>query len=442
MTRIPSPPVAIPSSPVVLHRETLSNGLRVVLSPDQSAPVVAIGVHYDVGFRSEPQGRTGFAHLFEHLMFQGSESLEKLAHFRHVQSSGGTFNGSTHPDYTNYFEAVPSAALERALFIEADRMRAPRITAENLRNQVDVVKEEIRLNVLNRPYGGFPWITLPPVLYDTFPNAHNGYGDFSELEAATVDDCAAFFDVYYAPGNAVLTVSGDFQVDDAIELVHRHFDDVPARPVPARPSFAEPPPDRERRHRHLDSLAPLPALAIGYRLPDPTAGFEGYFAYEVLCAVLSDGDSSRLEQRLVHTDALVTDIGAHCGLFGAPLDARDPDTLTVTAMHPLSVDVNRVLEVIDEEIARLAADGPDPDELARITARWAATLFRENDRLVSRTMSIGAFELLHGRAELVAELPAMVAAVGAEHVANAAAALRPDSRAVLIVEPGTAGQEP
>jgi zinc protease len=434
MTRVLSPTVE-------LHRETLPNGLRVVLSPDQSAPVVAVSVHYDVGFRSEPEGRTGFAHLFEHLMFQGSESLEKLAHFRHVQSSGGTFNGSTHPDYTNYFEVVPSAALERALFIEADRMRAPRITAENLRNQVDVVKEEIRLNVLNRPYGGFPWITLPPVLYDTFPNAHNGYGDFSELEAATVDDCAVFFDAYYAPGNAVLTVCGDFAVDAAVELVHRHFDDVPARPVPVRPSFAEPPPDRERRHRHPDPLAPLPALAIGYRLPDPTAGFDGYLAYEVLCAVLSDGDSSRLEQRLVHTDALVTDIGARCGLFGAPLDARDPDTLNITAMYPSHVDVNRVLDVTDEEIARLAADGPDPDELARITARWAATLFRENDRLVSRTMAIGAFELLHGRAELVAELPAMVVAMGSEQVANAAAALRPDSRAVLIVEPATAGQE-
>jgi zinc protease len=420
---------------VELHRETLSNGLRVVLSPDRSAPVVAVGVHYDVGFRSEPQGRTGFAHLFEHLMFQGSESLEKLAHFRHVQSSGGTFNGSTHPDYTDYYEVVPSAALERALFIEADRMRAPRITADNLRNQVDVVKEEIRLNVLNRPYGGFPWITLPPVLYDTFPNAHNGYGDFTELEAATVDDCAAFFDVYYAPGNAVLTVCGDFPVDAAVELVHRHFDDVPARPVPIRPSFAEPPPDRERRHRHTDPLAPLPALAIGYRLPDPTAGFEGYLAYEVLSAVLSDGDSSRLEQRLVHADALVTDIGTGCGLFGSPLDARDPDTFTITAMYPASVDANRVLAVTDEEIARLAADGPDPDELARITARWAATLFREHDRLVSRTMAIGAFELLHGRAELIAELPVMIAAMSPEQVAAAAAGLCPDSRAVLIIEP-------
>jgi zinc protease len=426
----------IPLPTVELHRETLPNGLRVVLAPDRSAPVAAVGVHYDVGFRSEPEGRTGFAHLFEHLMFQGSESLEKLAHFRHVQSSGGTFNGSTHPDYTDYYEIVPAGALERALFIEADRMRAPRITADNLRNQVDVVKEEIRLNVLNKPYGGFPWITLPPVLYDTFPNAHNGYGDFSELEAATVDDCAAFFDVYYAPGNAVLTVAGDLDVDDAIKLVHRHFEDVPARPVPVRPSFAEPSPDRERRHCLPDPLAPLPALAIGYRLPDPTVDLDGYLAYEVLAGVLCDGDSSRLEQRLVHTDELVTDISVGCGLFGAPLDARDPDTFTVTAIHPSTVDVDRVLAATDEEIARLAADGPDPDELARITARWAATLFRNHDRLVSRTLAIGALELLHGRAELVAELPALVAAVGSEQIARAAARLRPDSRAVLTLEPG------
>lgn len=418
-----------------LHRETLPNGLRVVLAPDHSTPVVAVCMHYDVGFRSEPEGRTGFAHLFEHLMFQGSESLEKLAHFRYVQSSGGVFNGSTHPDYTNYFEVLPSAALERALFLEADRMRAPRITAENLRNQVDVVKEEIRLNVLNRPYGGFPWITLPPVLYDTFPNAHNGYGDFTELEAATVDDCAAFFDAYYAPGNAVLTVAGEFDVETAVELVHRHFGDVPARRFPDRPSFAEPAPERERRRCLPDPLAPLPAVAVGYRLPDPVGDLKAYLAHEVLAAVLSDGDSSRLEQRLVHTDELVTDIGAGCGLVGAPLDSRDPDTFTVTAIHPSTVDVQRVLAATDEEIARLARQGPEPEELTRITARWAASLFREYDRLTSRALALGAFELLHGRAELVTDLPAMVAAVQPEQVASAAARLRPDSRAVLIIEP-------
>src|SRR3954466_8680724 len=205
-----------------LNRFTLPNGLRVVLAPDAGAGVVGVAVHYDVGFRSEPEGRTGFPHLFEHVRFPGRESLPKLEHFRLVQSSGGVFNGSTHTDYTDYFEVVPAGALERGLFREADRMRAPRITAENLSNQVDVVSEEIRLNVLNRPYGGFPWIDLPPVLFTTFPNAHNGYGDFVDLQAATVEDCAEFFETYYTPANAVLTVVGDLDPDETAALVDKH----------------------------------------------------------------------------------------------------------------------------------------------------------------------------------------------------------------------------
>jgi predicted Zn-dependent peptidase len=422
-------------APPELHRFTLGNGLRVVLAPDRTNPVVSVSVHYDVGFRSEPEGRTGFAHLFEHLMFQGSESLEKLAHFRHVQSSGGTFNGSTHPDYTDYFEVLPSAALERALFLEADRMRAPKITEENLRNQVDVVKEEIRLNVLNRPYGGFPWILLPAALYQTFPNAHNGYGDFTELEQADLADCAAFFDTYYAPANAVLTVAGDFAVTEAQDLVQRHFGDVPNRPAPDRPSFAEPPPSGQLRVEHVDQHAPLPALAVGYRMPDPVAELDTYLAYVVLSQVLSDGDSSRLPQRMMHRDSLVTDIGTSCGLFGAPLDARDPDTFMITAIHPGEVAADRVLDVLDEELVRLAEHGPDVDELTRVTARWSAGLHHEHDRIVSRTLALGAFELLHGRPEMVAELPARVARVTTEDVSAAAKALRPDARAVLTLKP-------
>ncbi len=424
-----------------LHRVTLPNGLRVVLAPDAAgqqrgrAPVVGVSVHYDVGFRSEPEGRTGFAHLFEHLMFQGSESLEKLAHFRHVQGSGGTFNGSTHQDYTDYYELLPSAALERALFLEADRMRAPKITEENLRNQVDVVKEEIRLNVLNRPYGGFPWILLPPVLYSTFANAHNGYGDFTDLEQATVDDCAAFFDSFYAPSNAVLTVAGDIDVDHTIELIHKHFDDVPAREVPERPSFAEPFPTSEQRGKHVDPHAPLPAVALGYRLPDPVGELKAYLANVVLAAVLSDGDASRLQQRLVHQDSLVVDVHASCGLMGAPLDARDPDTFTITAIHSPEVECERVVSAVDEELEKLATDGPSTEELTRVTARWAATLHREHDRVLSRTLDLGSAELLHGRAELVAELPRLISEVGVEEVASAAKALRSDARAMLEVEP-------
>ncbi|MFC5142258.1 M16 family metallopeptidase [Actinomycetospora rhizophila] len=421
-----------------LHRRVLDNGLRVLLVPDPAAPVVGVAVHVDVGFRSEPEGRTGFAHLFEHLMFQGSESLEKLAHFRHVQSSGGVFNGSTHQDYTNYFEVLPSAALERALFLEADRLRAPRLTQENLRNQVDVVKEEIRLNVLNRPYGGFPWILLPPVLYDTYPNAHNGYGDFTDLEQADLDDAAAFFDAYYAPGNAVLTVVGDLDPDEAATLVEKHFGDIPARAVPARPSFAEPPPDGVRREDVTDAHAPLPALALGHRLPDPHADLDAYLAHAVLASLLTDGEAARLTQRLVYGDALVTDVSASCGLMGAPLDARDPDTFTVTAVHPASVDPDRIIAAVDDELAGLAAGGPDPEELRRVTARWASSLHREHDRLMSRMLALGAAELVQGRAELADELPGRIAAITPEAVAAAAGTLRPDARAVLTVTPGGA----
>ncbi|GAA4886801.1 M16 family metallopeptidase [Actinomycetospora straminea] len=419
-----------------LQRRVLDNGLRVLLVPDPAAPVVGVAVHVDVGFRSEPEGRTGFAHLFEHLMFQGSESLEKLAHFRHVQSSGGVFNGSTHQDYTNYFEVLPSAALERALFLEADRLRAPRLTQENLRNQVDVVKEEIRLNVLNRPYGGFPWILLPPVLYDTYPNAHNGYGDFTDLEQADLDDAAAFFDAYYAPGNAVLTVVGDIDVDDAATLVEKHFGDIPARPVPSRPSFAEPPPDGERRDAVVDAHAPLPALALGYRLPDPANDLDGYLAHAVLASLLTDGEAARLTQRLVYGDQLVTDVSASAGLMGAPLDARDPDTFTITAVHPATVDTDRVVAAVDDELARLAARGPDAEELRRVTARWASSLHREHDRLMSRMLALGSAELVQGRAELADELPGRLAAVEPAAVAAAAGALRPDARAILTVTPG------
>jgi zinc protease len=421
-----------------LVRYTLDNGLRVVLAPDATAPVVGVSVHYDVGFRSEPEGRTGFAHLFEHLMFQGSESLEKLAHFRHVQSSGGTFNGSTHPDYTDYFEVLPSAALERALFLEADRMRAPKLTAENLANQIDVVKEEIRLNVLNRPYGGFPWITLPPVLYSTFPNAHNGYGGFEDLESATVDDCAAFFDTYYSPANAVLTVAGDFEVGNAKKLIEDHFGDVPHRPAPQRPSFAEPLPTSELRGEVEDPHAPLPALGIGYRMPDPINDIDGYLAYLVLAGVLTDGDGSRLQQRLVHKEPLVVDIGAGAGLFG-PFEARDPDTFTITLIHPHEVPRDRVLAALDDELEKIAENPPDEQELRKVTARWTASLHSEHDRLVSRTLALGSFELLYGDASLVYRLADRMSAVTSEAVSAAAKALRPDARAVLVVKPASEG---
>jgi predicted Zn-dependent peptidase len=418
-------------------RYELENGLRVVLAPDKSAPVVGIAVLYDVGFRSEPEGRTGFAHLFEHLMFQGSVNLEKLEHFRYVQSSGGVFNGSTHLDYTNYFEALPSHALERGLFLEADRMTSPRITEENMANQIAVVKEEIRVNVLNRPYGGFPWLVLPPVLYDTFPNAHNGYGGFEDLSSATVEDATAFFDSFYAPANAVLCVAGDLDVDGTSELIERHFGGITRREKPVRPNFGEPELTSERRDSVIDSLAPMPAVVLGYRVPDPGADLSVYLATVLLAEILSDGDSSRLQRALVQTKRLVTDVSAYLGTFGDPLEERDPTRLNITAYYPDASMTGAVIAAIDEELERLATDGTEAGELSRVVTKLAATIFREMDQVMNRSLEFAKFELLFDDASLVLRLPVLLAQVTDADIRAAAARLSPSSRAVVELIPGS-----
>ncbi|BCB85135.1 M16 family metallopeptidase [Phytohabitans suffuscus] len=419
-----------------MERHTLDNGLRVVLAPDRSAPVIGVAVVYDVGIRSEPEGRTGFAHLFEHLMFQGSENLEKLAHFRHVQGSGGTFNGSTHLDYTDYYETLPANALERALFLEADRMRGPRLTEENLRNQVDVVKEEIRVNVLNRPYGGFPWLKLPPVMFDTFANAHDGYGSFDDLESATVADAAEFFKRYYASGNAVLAVAGDLDLAQTLELVQRHFGDVPARPAPERPSFTEPDLTAERRESYTDPLAPLPAVASAWRVPDPVSDFTAYLPYVVLAEVLTDGDASRLVERLVLRDRTVTTVGGYMGFMGEPWEVRDPTALLLQAHLPPGGDVDKVLRTVEEELDRLATDGLAEGELARTQARMATHLLRDTDAALNRALRMAVLEQQRGTPELLNDLPRLVGEVTEDQIRQAAAALVPQRRATSEVIAG------
>ncbi|MGI8677587.1 MAG: M16 family metallopeptidase [Jatrophihabitans sp.] len=417
---------------------TLDNGLRVVVSPTPGLGVVAVNIWYDVGSRHEQPHRQGFAHLFEHLMFQGSANLEKLEHFRYVQSSGGTFNGSTHFDYTNYFEALPSNALERGLFLEADRMLSPRITEENLANQLEVVKNEIRVNVLNRPYGGFPWIYLPAVLFDSFANSHNGYGGFEDLESATVADASDFFATFYAPANAVLAVAGDLDVDETLALVEKHFGGIKKRRAPERPSFAEPPLTAERRSTHDDPHAPIPSVAIGYRVIDPVGSLNDLLATLLLAEVLSDGDASRLQRRLVQRDHLVTDISAYVGEFGDPFDERDPTTFTINAQYPDAGALDAILRAIDEELDRIAEDGLEPGELDRVRTRLTSVLLRDMDAVISRTLEFAKFELVHGRAELIAELPSRLAARSVDDIRAAAGALRPDRRAVLELIAGGA----
>jgi predicted Zn-dependent peptidase len=414
-----------------VERFRLDNGLRVVLAPDRSVPVVAVSVFYDVGMRNEPEGRTGFAHLFEHMMFQGSANVPKMEHARLVQAAGGTFNGSTHQDYTNYYEALPAEALERALFLEADRMAAPAITEENLRNQIDVVKEEIRVNVLNRPYGAFPWLQLPQIAFDTFANTHDGYGSFVDLESSTVADATDFFSRYYAPGNAVLCVGGDLEVAETEKLVERWFGVVPARDVPSTPETGEPLPTSVRRETVEDRLAPAPAVALGWRVPDPVGNFETYLGTVLLAELLSEGDASRLERRLVHDDRIAIAQSSYVGLFGDPFDVRDATLLTTQVHHPTAVPADRVIAAVHEEIARIAAEGVGEDELRRVQARTEAQLLRQADSILGRTLAFASAELVHGRAELAGELPEVLSTVTPDQVQQAARGLDPDTVAVL-----------
>jgi zinc protease len=423
-----------------IEQATLDNGLRVVVSPDAASPVAAVSVLYDVGFRSEPEGATGFAHLFEHLMFQGSENLPKGEFGRVIQGNGGIFNGFTRPDATAYFEQVPAGALELALFCEADRMRAPRITEENLANQIAVVKEEIRVNVLNQPYGGFPWLEdLPQLMFRSFPNAHNGYGSFGDLEAASLEEVRGFFDAYYAPANAVLSVAGGVDPDEVMRLTTRHFAGIARRQAPARPSFAEPLPDGERRASRVDDLAPLPAVALGYRVPNPIEDEQRYFATVLLVSLLTSGPASRLYDRLVRRDKLAADVGSMWGGLDSAWFSRDPTYVAVIAHYPGEELTEPIISVVDAELEAIAG-GIAPGALDPVLAQAASAHWMGLDSKYNLALQAAFFAQQRQSPALVFDLVDRLAAA-AELVPEVAACwFRPDRRAVCTLVPGaTAG---
>jgi zinc protease len=226
---------------IPIEKYTLSNGMRVIISPDRSVPVVTVYLIYGVGARDEERGRTGFAHLFEHMMFQGSENAPKGMHFKLVESNGGSLNGSTHPDYTDYFEVLPSNKLALGLWLEADRMRALAINEANLDNQKEAVKQERRLSFDNQPYATAVVDRWPELAFRNWQNSHSLIGSFEDLNAATVEDVARFFRTHYAPNNAVLVIAGDVETEEARRLVEEHFGDIPPQPRPDAPDLSEPP---------------------------------------------------------------------------------------------------------------------------------------------------------------------------------------------------------
>ncbi len=301
----------------------LQNGMRVVLSRDTAVPVIALYVIYDVGSRSEEKGRTGFAHLFEHMMFEGSANIKKGEHFKYVSANGGQMNGSTHPDYTDYFETMPSNKLGLALWLESDRMRSLAITAENLKNQQEAVKQERRLSFDNQAYNTAIIDKWPALVFGNFQSSHSLIGSFEDLEAASVDDVAKFFKTYYAPNNAVLVIAGDFETADAKKLVEQYFGGIPSQPQPARLDMTEPVRTMGKNEVVQDQHARVPGLIIGW--PAPKRHSDEWYALGMLDAVLTGGESCRMQLDLVKGKQTVIQYQASLGWpFASFNDFKDP----------------------------------------------------------------------------------------------------------------------
>jgi predicted Zn-dependent peptidase len=376
-------------TPIVDGR--LDNGLRVVVSQDRLAPVVAVDVWYGVGSRHEREGRTGLAHLFEHLMFQGSRNVGPAEHFAIVQSVGGTLNGTTSFDRTNYFETVPTHAWELALWLEADRMGTlvDALTQDNLDNQRDVVKNERRQRYDNQPYGTV-WERLFAHLYPPgHPYHHMPIGSMADLDATSLDDCHDFFRRHYAPANATIAIVGDIAPDQAFDGVRRHFAAIPTLAEAAEaPDGAIGPRDGEHLEV-VDEDVPAQARYLAYRLPP--AATPGNDAANVACEVLTGGSASRLVRRLVRQEQQAQSVRAGVqGLSGGT------DVGVVIAHARTGGSLDRIAEVIDDELARLAADGPTDEELQRAVARLTRDWLEHVATVMGRADELCSHATLHG----------------------------------------------
>ncbi len=379
-------------SDLKLESYTLENGLRVVLNPDTSIPVVSIAVYYDVGSRNEKEGRTGFAHLFEHMMFQGSENVGKAEHFQFIMKAGGTMNGTTSSERTNYFETLPANQLPLGLWLESDRMRTLAVTQENLDNQLEAVKEEKRLRYDNQPYGQI-FDLLISMMYKNFANAHSTIGSMKDLDAATVEDCQEFFRVYYAPNNAVLVLSGAFETDTAKELIDKYFSSIKSQANPPELDVSEPEEVAETYKKYEDKLAPLPAFLMGWKIP-PRRTKEHYALY-LAGKLLYDGESSRLYQKLVKGEESVTQ------LFGFTDERRGPSGIMIGAIPKPEKDLDKIRENIINEIKDLADNGPTDEEMQKLHNQLINDEVRSRQSSSARSKAIAEYTLYDGDPNLV-----------------------------------------
>ena len=417
--------------PLEIEEYTLANGLRVILNRDTAVPVVAIAVYYDVGSRNEREGRTGFAHLFEHMMFQGSENVPKAGHFQYIMKAGGTMNGTTSSERTNYFEAVPADQLPLALWLESDRMRSLAVTQENLDNQREAVKEEKRLRYDNQPYGQI-FDIISSMIYKNFANAHSTIGSMEDLDDATVEDVQEFFRVYYAPNNAVLSISGSFEPDDAKELVERYFGDISSQPKPPSINVDEPAEVAENYREWHDPHAPLPAFLLGWKTP-PRRSPE-FNALYLAGKLLYDGDSSRLYQKLVKGEESVVQ------LFGFTDERRGPSSIYIGAIPKPEQDLSRIRATIMAEIENIAAHGPTADEMMKLQNQLVNDAVRLRQSSMTRAQQIAEFALYDGDPRIINNELEELLAIRPEQIRKCVSDfLNTENRSLLDVVPAGKG---
>ncbi|MDH6576586.1 pitrilysin family protein [Kitasatospora sp. MAP5-34] len=418
--------------PITEHR--LANGLRVVLSEDHLTPVTAVCLWYDVGSRHEVKGRTGLAHLFEHLMFQGSANVSNNGHFELVQSAGGSLNGTTSFERTNYFETMPAHQLELALWLEADRMGSllAALDDASMENQRDVVKNERRQRYDNVPYGtAFEKLTglsFP----EGHPYHHTPIGSMADLDAATLEDARTFFRTYYAPNNAVLSIVGDLDPEQTIAWVEKYFGTIPAHDGKQPPRDGSLPDLIGAEIRELvEEDVPSRALMAAYRLPHD--GTREADAADLALTILGSGESSRLYNRLVRHDRTAVTAG-----FGLLRLAGAPSLGWLDSKTSGDATIEQIQTAVDEELARFAAEGPTPEELERAQAQIEREWLDRLTTVAGRADELCRYAVLFGDPALLNSALDKVLDITAEEVqAIAAARLRPDNRAVLVYEPTT-----
>jgi predicted Zn-dependent peptidase len=419
--------------PTPIKQFTLANGLRVILCEDHAVPVVSVALYYDVGSRNEKPGRTGFAHLFEHMMFQGSENVPKAAHFQYIFNAGGTMNGTTSTERTNYYETLPASHLPLALWLESDRMRSLKVTQENLDNQRNAVQEEKRLRYDNQPYVN-AFLRINELIFKNPANAHSTIGSMEDLDAATIQDVQEFFRIYYAPNNAVLTIVGDFEEAEAWALVQKYFDAIPSQPSPPPVDTSEPEDVARTQEIYLDKLAPAPAFVLGWKIPPRRT--TDFYAISLAADLLFEGDSSRLYQKLVKGDESVVSIQ------GGIDERRGPSACYIFALPKPGKEVAAIRDQIVGEIRALRNSGPSAAEMEKLRNSLSNDVVRGRQSTMYRAQRLAEYALYDGDPTLFdSELEQYLAITPEQIRSSVERHLDVDNRVVLDIVPAAMAEE-